>query len=362
MAKIQMVIADEDGQFLEHLARYMMENAEQCDISTYSSRQSLAGRLASGERIDILLTDRSMLCAEAGQADIAVKILLTADGSGSEGYESIRKYQKAENILKDALVKYAEATGHAESLRGNRRTKAVAFYSPSGGSGKTTLAVGTAAACAAAGLRTFYLNMEKIDSSGRIFERTPGTMSEVFLALKTKGADAGVKVLSARGKDARTGIHYISPADSVLEYTELTGADMVKLTDSILGLNEYDALILDLSSEFSQEKAEILRNCDLIFVPLVQDDFSIYRMEILLREDSLHGEYSSLIKRMRLVLNKADASGVGTALQNSGILNRLPLTAAVSMSPMFMNQANLLRAAEASGMVFAPLVREIQGV
>ena len=169
-------------------------------------------------------------------------------------------------------------------------------------------------------------------------------------------------MLSARGKDARTGIHYISPADSVLEYTELTGADMVKLTDSILGLNEYDALILDLSSEFSQEKAEILRNCDLIFVPLVQDDFSIYRMEILLREDSLHGEYNSLIKRMRLVLNKADASGVGPALQNSGILNRLPLTAAVSMSPMFMNQANLLRAAEASGMVFAPLVREIQGV
>ena len=361
MAKIQMVIADEDEVFLEHLARYLMENAERCEISTFSSGKSLAGRLTQGGHIDILLTDREMMCEEADQADISVKILLSSDGSGVDGYETIKKYQKAENILKEALLKYAEATGNIESLRGGRRTKTAAFYSPSGGSGKTTLAIASAAACSAAGLHTFYLNMEKIDSSSLLFGKTPGTMSEVFLALKAKGGDAGMKILAARGEEPRTGIHYISSADSILEYTELTQEEMTGLISSVVNLNEYDVLIVDLASEFNQEKVNILSNCDRIFVPVVQDEFSVNRIKALLYEDTMHGEYSSILKKMRLLVNKADSSGLAPILQNSGILNQIPLTAVISMSPTLMNQSNLLRAAEVAGAVFRPIVSEIQG-
>ena len=91
MAKIQVVIADTDDIYVEHLARYLMENAEQCEVSTFSAKDSFLRYICS-THTDILLIDRGMVDSELNRADIAVKILLSVDGSSESGYEAVRKW------------------------------------------------------------------------------------------------------------------------------------------------------------------------------------------------------------------------------------------------------------------------------
>ena len=121
MTKIQVVIADTDDIYVEHLARYLMENAEQCEVSTFSTKDSFL-RYIDNIHTDILLIDKGMIDPQLSRADIAVKILLSNDGNEENGYETVRKYQKTESILQEMLLKYAEATGNIDSLKGNRRT------------------------------------------------------------------------------------------------------------------------------------------------------------------------------------------------------------------------------------------------
>lgn len=122
MAKIQVVIADTDDIYVEHLARYLMENAEQCEVSTFSAKDSFLRYICS-THTDILLIDRGMVDSELNRADIAVKILLSVDGSSESGYEAVRKYQKTESVLQEVLLKYAEATGNVDSTEREPKNK-----------------------------------------------------------------------------------------------------------------------------------------------------------------------------------------------------------------------------------------------
>lgn len=360
MARIKIVLADEDEVYQEHMARYFMSKSDQCEIFTFSSQKSLLKYLSASENTDVLLLDPKMICDELQTFNISVKILLSDTDEKMEGYESVKKYQKTEEILKKVLLKYAEITGRLDAVKGKRKTRVIGFYSPVGGSGKTTIALNTAAACAGAGMQVFYLNLEKSDSTSSIFGKTPGTMSDVFLSMKTKGTDLGVRILAARGEESHTKIHYISAPDSISEYSELTMQEFDTLIKAIINLNEYDVLVLDFSSEFNQEKIYLMENCDLVFAPIVSDEFSINRIKTLLHENTLHQEYSSFIKKLRLVLNKADISGASPALTASGILEQCPLMAVITMAPTFMNQQNLLSSAEIVRQVFEPLVNCIQ--
>jgi len=361
MAKIEIVLADRDKIYLEHMARYFMEKAKQCEIATFSSKQSLLQFLSSHGPIDILLIEPGLICEELETFPIAAKIILTVAEEEYADYECVKKYQKTEDLLQEILLKYAKITGKLDAIKGKKRTKTVAFYSPIGGSGKTTLALYTAAACVAAGYQTFYLNLERVDSTTSILGKTNGTMSDVFLSLKTKGSDTGIRILESRGEEPYTKFHYICAPDSISEYSEVTKEEFEYLIKALVELNEYDVLILDFSSEFHQEKVDLLENCDVIFAPIQVDEFSIQRMKMLYHENTLHKKYNSLLSKIQLIDNKEDVSGVNPLLLRSGLLDECPLAAVITMSPAYMNQSNLLRSAEFQRQMFEPLVACIQG-
>lgn len=74
---------------------------------------------------------------------------------------------------------------------------------------------------------------------------------------------------------------------------------------------------------------EILDKCNLIYVPMTEEENSINKMQLLLHENTLHREYSGMMKRMRIISNKVTGMGGSSVLQNSGILNQIPMTAAI---------------------------------
>ena len=76
MAKIQVVIADTDDIYVEHLARYLMENAEQCEVSTFSAKDSFLRYICS-THTDILLIDRGMVDSELNRAESTIPLSMS---------------------------------------------------------------------------------------------------------------------------------------------------------------------------------------------------------------------------------------------------------------------------------------------
>lgn len=135
-------------------------------------------------KIDVIAVSEDMQDEVIMAAKKTTKSLLS-DGAFCDfgEFKSVNKYQKAEKLINEILMAYAEKTGWVEAVsNGDRKTRLLGFYSSVGGSGKTTLAVSAAYVLAARGRRVFYLNAEKINSMAALFNQAAdGSMSYVYL-------------------------------------------------------------------------------------------------------------------------------------------------------------------------------------
>ncbi len=359
MVKRTVVLADSDGVYLKRLSDYFMEKAPQLELSIFTDLSMLKQYLQRG-RVDILAVDETFADQElAAQSTVAVKIVLSTATDTVDGFETVKKYQKTESLLNDLLLKYAESTGSAEVIRGNSHTKITAFYSPAGGTGKSTLALGMATTCACAGLRTLYLNLEEIDSMDTVLAETPGTLSDLFLALKTKGMNVGIKLASSVRQEPSAGFYYVNGVESISEYGEMEGTDMVRLLETVKSQAEYDVMVLDLSSGFSERTVKILEQTDVIFVPVTAEETAAAKLNRLLNEAAFHENYNALFGKMELVANRMSGKTGETVLRESGLAGRLPCVGVIGNLPVLERKKALLQGKEQLMAVFQPLLARL---
>lgn len=361
MMKKTMILADKDEMYLNNLANYFMEKAPQLELITFTKSDKLAEYLGRGNAADILAIDETM-AKETIKAEScnAVRIVLSVSMSPMNGYELVKKYQKSESLLNKILLKYAEQTGTAEVIKGKSNTKVIAFYSPAGGSGKTTLALALATAAAKVGMHVFYLNLEGVDSIRDTLAPTSGSMSDVLLAMKTKGMKADIKLAASAAKEPNGGFYYLSGVESISEYDEISGEEIGHLVGTVRDLAEHDLLILDLDAGFSVKTQKILECADVIFVPVVSNTASVAKVRRFLRESELHSLYDGLQSKMRLVVNHASPKGVGEEIQSSGLLTQMPCSAMIAVSPIFTKWKDLLRAGDTMLPVMQPLLQAVK--
>lgn len=360
MVKKIMILADHDKLYLKQLSNYFMEKAPQLELNVFTDENRLLEYLLNHPLIDMIVVgDEWASLPEIIQIQNAVKIVLSATMSTVDGFEVIKKYQKTEALLNEILLKYAENTDSVEVITGKSHTRTAAFYSPAGGTGKTVLALGMASACARAGLRTLYLNLETIDSVKEVLAQTPGSLSDVFLAIKTKGMNVGIKLASCIGQEPAAGFYYLTGVDSISEYEEITGTDLAGLLEAVKSLAEYDVLILDMDSCFYEKTRIILEHADIIFVPTLSDEGSVSKLRRFLDEISLHDIYNSLFEIMRLVVNCAEQSEIGQELHKSGLLNRMQCSAVIANTPLFKKREVVLRSGDVLLQMMDPMIKNL---
>lgn len=356
--KKNMILADLDSDYLNHIAGYFMEHAPQIELNLFTKPERLQAYLESGGMIDILVVSEEMMPAIPEKVnEKTVKLLLSSSMTPAEGYALVKKYQKTQSLLNDILLQYAEQSGSTEAIRGKSNTRIAAFYSPAGGSGKTVLALGFATSMVKEGKKVFYLNLETIDSVNEVLSPTQGTLSDLFLAVRSKGMDAGLKLAACAGTDAESGFSYVSGLESSAEYSELKREDIEKLLKAIRDLAEYDEVVVDLSSGFSEIETAALNAADVIYVPQVSGETAIAKMKHFLREAEIQESWHALEQKMKLVANRTPVSGISREVLNSGILERVPCICAVAESSLFSSLKQVMRSGDALRSIMAPLMK-----
>lgn len=345
MAKINIAIADSDELYLQQLTNYLIKNANNFEVCSFTTKEALATYLADKtHKVDIIAFSEDLMDECIAEANVPAKVILS-DGSFSSlpEYDAVNKYQKTDKFMSDLLMIFAEKSGRVEAVSlGDKDTKIIGFYSPVGGSGKTTLALGTAYALAMQGKKVFYLNAEKINSTIDVLNKaTSGSLSDLYLTLKTKGANVGLRIMANKFTDMESNISYINPAESSLEINELTVDELKKLITEFEHLGEFDIVVIDFDSDFSKEKIALLNKCDRIIIPFTDETLSMTKIKLFAKELGMYDELADIKNKSIFVLNKASQQSNAT-LQNNGVYNFIEAKASISISPIFSDVKNIL--------------------
>lgn len=361
MKRKKMLLADGDIPYLNQVSGYFMERVPQIELLTFTKEETLMKYLIQESNIDIVVIDEDFVNENLERATEGLtRIVLSSGNTFPEKFFSIKKYQRLETLANEILLRYAEENNTIEIVRGHSRTKIVAMYSPAGGTGKTTLALALATASSSLGFRVLYLNLEEIDCIHCFFEKTSGTLSDVFLALKTKGSDAGIKLKSSVEK-CSAGFFYLTGVDSVSEYDEISEDDLKYLLRSIREISDYDLVVIDLSSSFSARIQRVLEETDQILVPIVANENCLAKMEHMLAESRLHDYYDSLFQKMSLVMNQTGIYGSGIEGLPDEIKSRIPCSASIVSSQLLGQKQMIFTAGERLLQIMNPLVQAIMG-
>lgn len=312
MAKIKLVIADTDECYVESLVGYLTEKHSEKFRITYFTEQAGIESCLSKEKLnsDVLLIgeefiNKLMNCEEVN----TIIVLSDKRQNGKCGdYTVINKYQTGDNLVSTVMGIYSERNpGVSGTYGGSLYTKVIAVYSPVGGAGKTSVAVGSALQCADRGKQVFYLNLETCQSTSMFFDcKGEMNLSHILYYLKEKNMNLAAKLEGIRVCDTNTGIHFLSPPDSILDLEEISPDEIKSFILCLKQMGYYDMVFIDMSSDIHTRMSAILEACDEVLLVLTQEPRAGTKASHLFKELKVIEQKTGINHKdkMSIVINK----------------------------------------------------------
>ena len=230
--RIRVAIIEQDTGYLEKITNvFNTRYTEQVEIHAFTVMNRAIEFLQSN-RVDMILVDEQIemqLKMFPSKCNLAYLV----DSMGIEsvkGYPAICKFQKVNLIYKQILSIYSEnSQSVSESHLNLGGSNVIAFMSPAGGTGTSSMAAACAMQCAGRGNNVLYLNLEKFGSSDAFFSgEGQFTMSDIIFALKGRKANLAMKLQSCV-KKATCGVDFFSTSQTALDMLELDTDDIMDM-------------------------------------------------------------------------------------------------------------------------------------
>lgn len=194
------------------------------------------------------------------------------------------------------------------SINNRKKSKNILFYSPQGGTGKSTLAINTAIFSATFGLKTLLIDMSiygNIISSLKIQQKGGGGLTSIITLLDL---DKGLTISTDFNEEVKNSIRKnitVDNLDVIISANPIKMEAMnVNYTKAVMEVIEnlnYDIIIVDTSSELDEKNFTLLEKADYIVMPVIQDISCGWKM-VLFKEIS--ERYIAKNEKIGLVVNK----------------------------------------------------------
>ena len=312
MSKLNLVIADNKTSFTDIFVNYLTnQHSKNFLVHCYIDKENLEKFFSRNDKeIDILLISPELYFSDLENKKIKLIIILT-DGRlnvNFEGMKAINRFQSGDVIVSQILNIFCERNSDLiEMLPGNKSTKVVGVFSPSGGSGKTSIAIAGAITCSLMDKNVFYLNLENIPSTQMFFDCSQDlNFSRVLYYLKSKKTNLGFKIDAIKVQDPINNINYFPIQDNLLEQTEIVPEEIEFLICSLRNSKLYDIIFIDFSSVIDNKTLKALGICEEILLILTQDYMCSIKKELLYKELKAIEQKTNtdIIAKFTILLNK----------------------------------------------------------
>jgi len=322
--KIKLVIATCDSDYAEHLSNVLSEKfADEFSISVCSLDDELSEILGK-VKFDAALIELQFTKPEKLSMVRLPIILYDESDNVPDEYEcfvKIRKYQKISSIAGEVLQAYAETTASA-SGPGINKANVTACWSPSGGVGKTTVALAYAARRVLDGKQVVYLNLENFSSIPIFFSNTGKSISTAFEKLDS---NINMFLMGIRQKDSGSGISYFCGPDNYDDIHILTADDVEKIIEACaFGTDE---LVIDLSCYCGECTKKALELADSVMLVCDHTRISQAKLKQFINQ---HNIFKSIQAKSILINNK------GAEVEEASALKSIKLSHVPSTDPVFV--------------------------
>lgn len=263
-----MVLCDEEEEYAGLMSEYLRRQKNlPWEVDTYTSPEEL---LARETELDMLVVAESAYREEMQRLHPARTVILSESGTARwEGVQYVDKYSRAEEVLRQLLLCYAEiADTVLPQLRCGAGTKFIGNYSPVRRSMQTSFAL-TLGQMLAQEHRTLYLNFEHYAGMGELLpDMQTLDMADLLYFLNAEGNKFLIRMQSMIRHLGR--LDYVPPMRAGQNLLTVPVQEWLELLEKLGELGEYEYVVLDLS-ESMQGLFDILRRCSRVFTTAAKD-------------------------------------------------------------------------------------------
>lgn len=280
MNKLKIVLADTDENYLAPLERKFIDEFENIgEIHVITDKEYLRQYFSAPQSLDILLIDETVFDMEMVKHDIGNIFILTEQSEKREfdnwNISYINKYTSVKEICSEVMDNMATDVG----LSAGESTKIIMVYSPIGGIGKTTVAAGLCGALAQKHKRVLFIGTDTLQTFGYLVEGGAVLAAglEKYFVTHSENIYEELKPYIKKGL-----FHILPPFIRALSSLNITGSDYAYLIDKIKTTGEYDYIIIDSSSDFTEHTSLLMGKADYKLILVGQDRNSAGKLACLL--------------------------------------------------------------------------------
>lgn len=283
----RVLLADPDAKYLRSLElKFLEEMSGKIELELITSEEYFHLYFQKPQTIDILIIDEKWYSDKIEQHNIS-HIFILADSSSvilaDRSSQYIFKYSSSVEIYR--TVSRAMEGKIARQKEEKQKTQVVVVTSASGGTGKTTLALGLAANLASRMQRVLYVNAEHINAFQYYLEDKGYLPDSVYTALQY---DRGGIYQQVKSYLAHTPFDYLPPLKAALVTLGISARFYRTLISEAKESGDYDVIMVDTDMIFDEEKAFYMTYADILLIVVRQTRSSVWAMNEFLKNVRMH--------------------------------------------------------------------------
>ena len=284
MQSISMVLIDSDTKFMEGLEWKLLEElGEKAEIESITEQEYFEEYFEKPKSIDVLVIHEEQYTECVRKQNVTLTFVLQENEAGQPEDSRIcmlHKYMNLNEMVRFITEKVSRRLNIQSNTDANRITRGIMVYSPIGGAGKTTTAMGLAIALEKQGKKVLYFNVENVQNFQWYIQDKSYAYDELAACIVNEEEHALSYLKNALGHEE---FDYVKPLrQSVLAYG-ITEENYFYFISRILEANVYDYIIFDVSSELTMFKTKLMAKCYRMVLVLQQDALSVYKTEEFLK-------------------------------------------------------------------------------
>ena len=328
--KIKLLVATADLDYADHLSAVISEKyADAFEIIVCTSENRLRD-LLSGGKFEIVLADPGFISL-VNASSVTLLVCLADDEYTDDEWGDIKrigKYQRISSIVGNILEYYSQISGAVKSTV-PVAAHISAVWSPSGGSGKTSVALAYAAYKVSEGKKATYVSLENFASTSAYFQGAGKSISKAFEKFESE-SNLRMYLTAIRQTDSASGISYFGEPENYEDMNILSAEDIENLVKACAA--ETEELVVDLSSVCDARVKKVFELADAVL--LVCDPSSTAQTK-LRQFFNQHDVFGKIQSKIVLINNK----GANTPSQYiEDIKKTIQLPFVPSADPVFVEK------------------------
>ena len=275
MGKKRIILADTDYDYLALLEqKFAEELMDHAQLEIITDAEYFEGLFSKLQQIDILVVSENLYTDELKKHRIQQTFVLTEGKTerkiNRSGVEFLFKYTSTNQIYNRVIT----------GVKPPEKTKTLLVYSPIGGCGKTTIALGLCAGLSKQYKKVLYIDAEYMNTF-QCYMNNPGYLPEdAYQEWMSPSSDFYERIKKyIRSED----FDYIPPFAYALSVLGIGISAFQDLIESVKESGDYEYIIIDTDSVFYGAKAALMECADKIILLTGQDRISIHRVNVFMK-------------------------------------------------------------------------------